>query len=224
MGWSLTTRDKAPTPPPSSLTNHGCVTKYSNRENIKQANLCPWLLDFQVSARTFSNKMRLKDFRPLAATVELVTQCCSGGQVAWQGITRLTFSTFSTHYRCVGDKNHTGICPRRVHNSRNCHPRPQSPASIGSRNVMTELKNVKKKTLLTFQDWSLEAAKWGENKTLLDTEIQWKVIRGARTCKEFQTGTLRSSNEWSRDRLRRSPFVECFLTSNTDVLRASSRV
>lgn len=145
MGWSLTTRDKAPTPPPSSLTNHGCVTKYSNRENIKQANLCPWLLDFQVSARTFSNKMRLKDFRPLAATVELVTQCCSGGQVAWQGIERLTFSTFSTHYRCVGDKNHTGICPRRVHSSRNCHPRPQSPAPIGSRNVMTELKNVKKK-------------------------------------------------------------------------------
>ena len=168
--------------------------------------------------------MRLKDFRPLAATVELVTQCCSGGQVAWQGIKRLTFSTFSTHYRCVGDKNHTEICPRRVHNSRNCHPRPQSPAPIGSRNVMTELKNVKKKTLLTFQDWSLEAAKWGENKTLLDTEIQWKVIHGARTCKEFQTAMLRSSNEWSRDRLRRSPFVECFLTSNADVLRASSRV
>ena len=101
---------------------------------------------------------------------------------------------------------------------------PPPPVPIGSRNVMTELKNVKKKTLLTFQDWSLEAAKWGENKTLLDTEIQWKVIRGARTCKEFQTGTLRSSNEWSRDRLRRSPFVECFLTSNADVLRASSRV
>ena len=101
---------------------------------------------------------------------------------------------------------------------------PPPLAPIGSRNVMTELKNVKKKTRLTFQDWSLEAAKWGENKTLLDTEIQWKVIRGARTCKEFQTGTLRSSNEWSRDRLRRSPFVECFLTSNADVLRASSRV
>ena len=155
---------------PPSLTNHCCVTKYSKRENIKQANLSPWLLDFQVSARTFSNKIRLKDFRPLAATVELVTQWCLGGQAAWQGIKRLTFSTFSTHYRCVGDKNHTGICPRRVHSSRNCHPRPQSPAPIGSRNVMTELKNVKKKTLLTFQDWSLEAAKWGENKTLLDTE------------------------------------------------------
>lgn len=103
-------------------------------------------------------------------------------------------------------------------------PRPPPPAPIGSRNVMTELKNVKKKALLTFQDWSLEAAKWGENKTLLDTEIQWKVIHGARTCKEFQTATMRSSNEWSRDRLRRSPFVECFLTSNADVLRASSRV
>ena len=115
---------QSPHPSPPSLTNHCWVSKYSNRENIKQANLSPWLLDFQVSARTFSNKMRLKDFRPLAATVEIVTQCCSGGQVAWQGIKRLTSSTFSTHYRCVGDKNHTGICVRRVHNSRNCHPRP----------------------------------------------------------------------------------------------------
>ena len=151
MGWGLTTWDKAPTPPPPlppSLTNHWCVTKYSNRENIKQANLCPRLLDFQVSARTFSNKMRLRDFRPLAATVELVTQCCSGGQVAWQGIKRLTFSTFSTHYRCVGDKNHTGICVRRVHNSRNCHPGhppPLPPDPIGSRNVMTEQANINKR-------------------------------------------------------------------------------
>ena len=41
---------------------------------------------------------------------------------------------------------------------------------------MTELKNVKKKTRLTFQDWSLEAAKWGENKTLLDTEKHKKKL------------------------------------------------
>lgn len=174
MGWGLTTWDKAPTPPPPppplppSLTNHWCVTKYSNRENIKQANLCPRLLDFQVSARTFSNKMRLRDFRPLAATVELVTQCCSGGQVAWQGIKRLTFSTFSTHYRWITREFASGVFT--IHEIAT----PPPPAPIGSRNVMTELKNNNKKktTLLTSQDWSLEAAKWGENKTLLDTEKQ----------------------------------------------------